>query len=73
MPVLASKVPEVVSLGQGISSFELPEYMDKSIEALRTQFEYQKRWELIYYVFPKKLALKFLEFSKKLLSEAKEL
>ncbi|PIR71759.1 MAG: aminotransferase, partial [Candidatus Nealsonbacteria bacterium CG10_big_fil_rev_8_21_14_0_10_37_25] len=38
MPVLASKVPEAVSLGQGIPSFELPEYIrEKLIEALRSQ------------------------------------
>ena len=38
MPVLASKVPEAVSLGQGIPSFELPEYIrEKLIEALQSQ------------------------------------
>ena len=38
MPVLASKVRGAVSLGQGIPSFELPEYIrEKLIKALRTQ------------------------------------
>ncbi len=37
MPVLASKVPDAVSLGQGMPSFELPEEIkEKLIEALRT-------------------------------------
>ncbi|PJE69620.1 MAG: aminotransferase [Candidatus Staskawiczbacteria bacterium CG10_big_fil_rev_8_21_14_0_10_38_10] len=37
MPVLASKVPDTVSLGQGLPSFELPEEIkEKLIEALRT-------------------------------------
>jgi len=43
MPVLASKVPDAVSLGQGIPSFELPEYIrEKLIEALRTQKDINK-------------------------------
>lgn len=43
MPVLASKVPGVISLGQGIPSFELPEYIrEKLIEALRTQKDINK-------------------------------
>lgn len=38
MPVLASKVPNVVSLGQGVPSFELPEYIrEKLIDALRSE------------------------------------
>ncbi|MDI6721707.1 MAG: aminotransferase, partial [Candidatus Aenigmarchaeota archaeon] len=31
MPVLASKVPDVVSLGQGIPSFELPDYIKDAL------------------------------------------
>jgi len=43
MPVLASKVPDAVSLGQGIPSFELPEYIrEKLIEALRSQKDINK-------------------------------
>jgi len=43
MPVLASKVPNAVSLGQGVPSFELPEYIrEKLIEALRSQKDINK-------------------------------
>lgn len=43
MPVLAAKVPEAVSLGQGIPSFELPECIrEKLIEALRTEKDINK-------------------------------
>ena len=43
MPVLASKVPGAVSLGQGIPSFELPEYIrEKLIEALKTEKDINK-------------------------------
>lgn len=43
MPVLASKVANVVSLGQGIPSFDLPEYIrEKLIEALKIQKDINK-------------------------------
>ena len=43
MPVWAAKVPNVVSLGQGIPSFDLPEYIrEKLIEALKSHKDINK-------------------------------
>jgi len=48
MPVLATKVPNAVSLGQGIPSFKLPEYIrEKLIEAFDRIEKYWKNRSII--------------------------
>lgn len=43
MPVWAAKVPDTVSLGQGIPSFDLPDYIrERLIEALRSRKDINK-------------------------------